>query len=75
MSDSEPHVSRRTLWGFLFWPSFLVAFYLFSTGPVTRWFPSTADRIYAPLSPLVKTNTIFAPAVHTWLSIWGVKSR
>jgi hypothetical protein len=49
----------------------LVVLYLFSTGPVTRYFPKLADEIYAPLSPLVKSKAIH-PLFRTWFTIWGI---
>ncbi len=49
----------------------LVAVYLFSTGPVCRWLPATAERIYTPLNPLAG-STLTGPVVRRWLALWGV---
>jgi len=54
-----------------FWLGAILAVYLFSSGPVTRWFPVIADKIYAPLSPLMSSET-FSKPLRGWLSLWGV---
>jgi len=50
----------------------LVFVYLFSTGPVTRWFPEAADKIYAPLSWIAK-NKDLGRLFRDWLHLWGVQ--
>ena len=62
----KPGLGRLALW--LCLP---IMVYLLSTGPVTRLWPKVADKIYAPLSPLVESKT-FGPVVRGWLSLWGV---
>ena len=68
---TEDSQGKRTPALVLAFTFFLVALYLFSTGPVTRYFPKLADEIYAPLSPFVKSKAI-RPLFRTWFSIWGI---
>ena len=72
--NAEPEHRRFTPnWGgVVYWLSLVVAVYLFSTGPVTHFWPRAADAIYAPLAPVAR-NRMFFPIVKGWLSIWGVK--
>jgi len=40
-------------------------------GPVVRWFPDTAEIIYAPMSP-VADWPIAGDLMRRWISVWGV---
>src|SRR3954451_19796649 len=45
--------------------------YLFSTGPVCRWRPASAEKIFAPLN-LFTELSLTRPLVRAWLTLWGV---
>lgn len=47
--------------------------YLFSTGPVTRWNPTLAETLYAPLAPIAQ-NTVMGRPLRAWLRVWGVNA-
>ena len=72
MDHTEDHSEKGSPWRFVFWVGLLVMAYLVSSGPMTRWQPAIADKIYAPLSPLANSKML-GPAMHKWLSLWGVK--
>jgi hypothetical protein len=49
----------------------VIGVYVFSTGPVCRWRPGSAERIFAPLNVLTELP-LTRPLVRAWLSVWGV---
>lgn len=73
MRDS-PRSGVKTSIGYaLLFVAVLTLAYVLSTGPVTRWSPQFADKIYAPLAPLGRSPTAGRP-LRAWLRLWGVKA-
>jgi hypothetical protein len=73
MSHATEHGGKFTFSSVVLWVAAIVLIYLFCSGPVTRWYPSAADIIYAPLSPLAENKTLGKP-LRSWLSLWGVNT-
>ena len=71
MDSTEHRPSRPRLSTVCLWISLFVVFYVFSTGPVTRWFPDVGEVLYAPLSP-VADSKFFGPLLRRWITLWGV---
>jgi hypothetical protein len=63
--------TKSLVWSVILWVGIGVFLYLFSTGPVVRWFPNLGEAIYAPLSS-VADNEFLGPALRAWLRLWGV---
>jgi hypothetical protein len=71
METTQDAAPRSWLKRVLFWLCFAMLVYLFATGPITRWAPEFAEKIYAPLSSLVDNN-MFGRMLRGWLKLWGV---
>ena len=68
---SSEHSDRSRFVSGLAWAGIVVGIYLFSMGPVVRWFPDTAEIIYAPMSP-VADWPMAGDLMRRWISVWGV---
>jgi len=71
MSGFENRPKKRPLVIGVAGLALLVGAYLFSTGPICRWRPGSAERIFAPLNPLTEMR-LTRPLVRGWLTLWGV---
>ena len=71
MNENRKHEDGFRFGTMILWLVGVFILYLFSTGPVTRWFPKVADFIYAPLEWLAHNKT-FAKVMLAWLHLWGV---
>ncbi len=72
MTRSEAKPARSRLASLGLYLLALVWIYVASSGPLTRWYPRVADRIYAPLTPLARSPIVGRP-LRAWLRVWGVK--
>ena len=73
MNEERKHEEGFRFGTMILWLIGAGLLYLISAGPVTRWFPKTADILYAPLGPLAH-NPTFAKVMLAWLRLWGVDS-
>lgn len=71
MSKATGHEDRFRLATLALRLAVVFMLYLVGSGPVTRWFPALADKIYVPLNSLADSKTLGEP-LRAWLSLWGV---
>jgi hypothetical protein len=71
MNISKDQSERGKLVVVVYGFGILLTVYFFSMGPVCRWLPAFARTIYAPIAPLVYSET-FRPVFRAWLLVWGI---